>query len=71
MLKIEKVLGSAKQAKPLIIIGEMVYIHKDIVRLDENLYSYEEYQLSLSEFLTKAFSSMSTEDLLKLVEVND
>ena len=71
MIKIGKVIGSAAQAKPLVIIGEMVYIHTDIKQRSENLYEYIEYQLILPEFLTKMFSTMSAEDLLKLMEVQD
>ena len=69
MIKIGKVIGSAAQAKPLVIIGEMVYIHTDIKPLGENLYEYIEYQLILPEFLTKMFSGMSAEELLKMMEV--
>ena len=69
MVKVDKVWGSEAQAKPLVIIGDNVYIHTDIKQLGDNLYEYVEYQCTLSEFLTAVFSTQSSEELLNLLGV--
>ena len=69
MKKVGKVFGSEAQAKPLVIIGDNVYIHTDIKQLDENLYEYVEYQCTTSEFLMAVFSTKSAEELLNLLGV--
>lgn len=70
MVKVSnKVWGSAEHAKPVVIIGDSVYLHTDIKQIDENLYSYIEYQLSLSEFLTAVFSNVDITELINKLEV--
>lgn len=71
MVKVDKVYGSAEQAKPLVIIGDMVYIHTDIKQLEENIYTYTEYQLILSEFLTLVFSDIDIEKIINKLEVKN
>lgn len=44
--------GDELQAKPLVLNNDMVYIHTDIVKLDDGTYQYHEYQCNLAEFLT-------------------
>ena len=69
MVKVDKVWGSAEQAKPVVIIGDMVYLHTDITQVEENIYTYTEYQLSLSEFLTAVFSNVDVAELINKLEV--
>lgn len=71
MLKVDKVWGSKEQAKPVVIIGDMVYLHTDIKQFEDNLYEYAEYQCTLSEFLTAVFSTKSVEEFLNLLGVNN
>ena len=69
MNKIDKADGSKDHAKPLVIIADTVYLHTNISYVEENLYSYTEYQLSISEFLTQVFSTLDVEKLLDDMEV--
>ena len=72
MVKVDnKVWGSAEQAKPVVIIGDMVYLHTDITQVEDNLYSYTEHQLTLSEFLTAIFSDIDIEKIIGITEVNN
>ena len=72
MVKVSnKVWGSNEQAKPVVIIGDMVYLHTDITQIEENLYSYTEYQLTLSEFLTLVFSDIDIEKIISMSEVKN
>ena len=52
------VQGSAEQAKPLIVGKDTVYVHTNIVQMEDtegnlidNLYSYDEIQYTISEYL--------------------
>lgn len=71
MVKVDKVWGSEAQAKPVVIIGDMVYLHTDITQVEENLYSYTEHQLTLSEFLTAIFSDIDIEKIISKLEVKN
>ena len=50
MVSIKDVQGSKESAKPLIIGVTTVYVHSNIVKLDDNLYQYDEIQYSLEEW---------------------
>lgn len=52
------VQGSAEQAKPLIVGKDTVYVHTNIVQMEDtegnlidNLYSYDEVQYTINEYL--------------------
>lgn len=71
MINMGKVYGSKEQAKPVVIICNMVYLHTDIERIKDNMYSYQEHQCTLSEFLTLVFRNLDVAKLLSLLEVNE
>ena len=43
--------GSAKQAVPLIVNKDTVYVHTDIKELEDNLYEYHEIQYAKDEYI--------------------
>ena len=60
MTYIGKVKGSKEQAKPLVTGKDIVYIHKNIVKITEpdekgivppDLYEYEEWQYDKDEYI--------------------
>lgn len=59
MKYIQEVYGSSEQAKPLIVNIDTVYVHKNIVKVEqdsegksvEDLYKYEEWQYTYPEYI--------------------
>ena len=49
----EKVRGCAEQAKTLIIGKDTVYVHFNVIQVDENMFEYDEEQYTLNEFMSK------------------
>lgn len=47
------VMGSEAQAKPLIISVDTVYVHTDIVKINDNLYRYHEIQYTKNEYINE------------------
>ena len=74
MKYIEKVQGSAEQAVPLIINHDIVYIHKNITKLEREdnaeLYEYEEYQYSKDEYL-QVLTQENQEMMLAIAELGN
>lgn len=50
MKDIGVIMGSAEQAKPVIIGKDIVYVHENI-KQEGNLYSYHEYQYDKDEYI--------------------
>ncbi len=74
MKYIEKVQGSAAQAVPLIINHDIVYVHKNIIKLEREdnaeLYEYEEYQYSKDEYL-QILTEQNQEMMLAIAELGN
>lgn len=71
MVKVDKVTGSKAQALPLVITSDMVYLHTGITYVEENMYTYTEYQTTLPDFLMALFSEVDVESLIRKLEVQD
>lgn len=71
VVKVDKVTGSKAQALPLVITSDMVYLHTDITYVEENMYTYTEYQMLLPNFLMALFSEVDVESLIRKLEVQD
>lgn len=68
------VQGSAAQALPLVINGEVVYIHKDIKQIEHEdgaiLYEYYEYQCTRDEYL-QILAQENQEMMLAIAELGE
>lgn len=66
------VQGSPEQAVPLVINGDVVYIHKDIKQIEGEdgaiLYEYHEYQYSKDEYF-KTMTQQNEEIMLAIAEL--
>lgn len=64
--------GSKVQAVPIIINGDIVYIHKNIKKLESedgaDIYEYHEYQYSRDEYLS-VMTQQNEEIMLAIAEL--
>lgn len=76
MKEVGLVQGSEAQAKPLIINGDIVYVHKDIKQIEHEdmhgniitLYEYYEYLYSRDEYL-EVITQQNEEMMLAIAEL--
>ena len=55
-----RVRGSKEQAKPLIIGKDTVYVHSNIIDVEDDQYEYSEIQYGKDEFIKLMAESNST-----------
>lgn len=46
-----KVQGSPEWAKPIVVMPDCVYIHKNITQIDDGLYEYDEISYDIEEYI--------------------
>lgn len=69
------VIGDEEQAKELIVGVDTVYVHKNIKKIEEGVYEYEEIQYNKNEYIeviansNKAIGKQLTETQLALTEL--
>lgn len=55
-----RVQGNAALAKPLIVGKDTVYVHSNIVSIEDDLYEYDEEQYPKDEFIEKLGAELAT-----------
>lgn len=55
-----RVQGNTAQAKPLIVGKDTVYIHSNIVQIEEDLYEYDEEQYPKDKYIEKLGAELAT-----------
>ncbi len=69
------VRGSEEQAKELIVGFDTVYVHKNIIKLEDGIYQYEEIQYDKDEYIelmasiNKILEKQVTDTQLALTEL--
>lgn len=68
MRNMGKVTGDIEQAQPIVFGKDTVYVHSNIVLLDNGLYEYDEIQYEIYEYMA-ILQQQVTDTELALVEI--